>query len=245
MLTRRHDTGRTAPAPAPSLPRCALVETTATLVAGVLLRLLVPDLVRAQDLLRGGVPFDALVADGAALVLAVCVAWGWITTTAVVVEALTGVRLRRDTCPRAVRRAVLLACGIALVAGAAPATAAPGGSDDVGHARGSGDEDRSILAGLPMPDRPVGPARRSVAPTQVLAARVPHDPVAPPVGEVLVRPGDTLWNIARSTLPTGAGPDEVTRHWHRIWEANRDAIGPDPDLIRPGTTLRLPPRKDA
>lgn len=228
MLTRRHDTGRTAPAPAPSLPRCALVETTATLVAGVLLRLLVPDLVRAQDLLRGGVPFDALVADGAASVLAVCVAWGWITTTAVVVEALTGVRLRRDTCPRAVRRAVLLACGIALVAGAAPATAAPGGSDDVGQARGSGAEDRSILAGLPMPDRPVGPARRSVAPAQVL-----------------VRPGDTLWNIARSTLPTGAGPDEVTRHWHRIWGANRDAIGADPDLIRPGTTLRLPPRKDA
>ena len=50
-----------------------------------------------------------------------------------------------------------------------------------------------------------------------------------------VQPGDTLSGIAVSQAPlyigTGFAP---------IFEANRDIIGDDPDLIHPGTVLRLP-----
>ena len=50
-----------------------------------------------------------------------------------------------------------------------------------------------------------------------------------------VQPGDTLSGIAAAQAPlyigTGFGP---------IFEANRHVIGDDPDLINPGTVLRLP-----
>lgn len=58
-----------------------------------------------------------------------------------------------------------------------------------------------------------------------------------------VRPGDSLWSIAERHMP-GAGPTEIDAGWRRIHRANRAVIGPDPDLIIPGTTLRLPGRAD-
>jgi nucleoid-associated protein YgaU len=174
------------------------------------------------------------------------VGWGWLAATSAVLEAVTGLRVPRAACPPVVRRAMLLACGVALVAGLSPAQAAPDGTGSVAAARapGDGDGDRSMLAGLPMPDRPAGPARRSVAPTPVLA-RAPQVPVAPRPGEVVVLPGDTLWDLAVGDLPAGATRGEVAVHWQLIWAVNRSTVGADPDLIRPGTTLRLPPRKDA
>jgi hypothetical protein len=45
-----------------------------------------------------------------------------------------------------------------------------------------------------------------------------------------VRPGDTLWAIGQRL-----GVD-----WRRLYEANRDTIGPDPDVIRPGQVLVVP-----
>ena len=62
---------------------------------------------------------------------------------------------------------------------------------------------------------------------------------------MLVRPGDTLWDLAAGDLPAVASPAAVDRHWRLLWQVNRAAIGPDPNTIRPGTSLRLPPREDA
>ncbi|MFD2026202.1 LysM peptidoglycan-binding domain-containing protein [Promicromonospora aerolata] len=62
---------------------------------------------------------------------------------------------------------------------------------------------------------------------------------------VVVEPGDTLWGIAAHHLAdeqAGADPSDaevaaaVTR-WH---DANREALGTNPDLIRPGTVLHRP-----
>lgn len=62
---------------------------------------------------------------------------------------------------------------------------------------------------------------------------------------VVVQPGDTLWAIAAGRLGTeqvGTDPSDaeiaaaVTR-WH---DTNRDVLGGNPDLIRPGTVLRQP-----
>ncbi|HSR66239.1 MAG TPA: LysM peptidoglycan-binding domain-containing protein [Xanthomonadaceae bacterium] len=48
-----------------------------------------------------------------------------------------------------------------------------------------------------------------------------------------VKPGDTLSHIAQHVYGKAS-------HWHAIFEANRDQIK-DPDLIRPGQVLQLPP----
>jgi nucleoid-associated protein YgaU len=29
--------------------------------------------------------------------------------------------------------------------------------------------------------------------------------------------------------------------WPRLYDANRDVVGPDPDTLQPGTLLRIPP----
>ena len=57
----------------------------------------------------------------------------------------------------------------------------------------------------------------------------------------MVRPGDTLWAISADRLPQGAALAAVDRAWRSLYAANRAVIGPDPDLIRAGTELRLPP----
>jgi nucleoid-associated protein YgaU len=57
---------------------------------------------------------------------------------------------------------------------------------------------------------------------------------------VVVRRGDTLWSIAARSLGPAATAVEVAREWPRWHEANRHAIGDDPDLIRPGQVLHPP-----
>jgi nucleoid-associated protein YgaU len=51
-----------------------------------------------------------------------------------------------------------------------------------------------------------------------------------------VEPGDTLASISQRFYddPTG---------WRRIYEANRAAIGDDPDAIKVGTELKIPPKE--
>ncbi|WP_084665613.1 LysM peptidoglycan-binding domain-containing protein [Thermanaeromonas toyohensis] len=48
-----------------------------------------------------------------------------------------------------------------------------------------------------------------------------------------VRPGDSLWKIAKLELGSGA-------RWREIYEANKETIGPDPNLIYPGMKLVMP-----
>lgn len=57
---------------------------------------------------------------------------------------------------------------------------------------------------------------------------------------VVVRSGDTLWGIVARHLGADAGPEVVAREWPRWHRANRQVIGPDPDLIHPGQEL-VPP----
>ena len=60
-------------------------------------------------------------------------------------------------------------------------------------------------------------------------------------GAYTVRPGDTLWGIAAAHLaPAARSAAGVDRYWRRVYRANRAALGPDPDLIHPGTRLVVP-----
>jgi nucleoid-associated protein YgaU len=55
-----------------------------------------------------------------------------------------------------------------------------------------------------------------------------------------VRPGDSLWSIARRLLGPDASAGRIAREVNRLWELNRERIATgDPDLLMVGTKLRL------
>jgi len=45
--------------------------------------------------------------------------------------------------------------------------------------------------------------------------------------------GESLWAIAEQELGDG-------KRWKEIYEANKDVIGDNPDLIKPGQELKIP-----
>jgi hypothetical protein len=59
--------------------------------------------------------------------------------------------------------------------------------------------------------------------------------------EVAVRPGDSLWSLSAARLGPFASDVDIAVDWPRIYQANKDVIGGNPDLLRPGQILRLPP----
>ena len=189
----------------------------------------------ADPTVRSGVPFDSLLVSSAAVVLCASTLWLWAMTTLVVVQAMTG-RLRSPRgCPDGVRRLVLAACGLTLVATATPAAA------DSSAGRPPAPDDSHVVSGLPLPDRvELGPP----------ASRPPRVPPADRPGAIaaaihVVSPGDTLWGIAEDSLPGTASDADIDQRWRDIWTENPAEIGPDPDLIHPGTTLHLPPKKES
>lgn len=74
------------------------------------------------------------------------------------------------------------------------------------------------------------PEGSAAQPTLVAA---PPRPTPPAPKQYTVKPGDTLWGIAKQTLSTGD-------RWRELYEANRSTIGPDPNTIRVGQVLRIP-----
>ena len=50
-----------------------------------------------------------------------------------------------------------------------------------------------------------------------------------------VQPGDTLSSIALRAYGNAA-----EHYWHKIYKENKDVIGDDPNLIRPGEVLDIP-----
>lgn len=62
---------------------------------------------------------------------------------------------------------------------------------------------------------------------------------------IVVRRGDTLWDLAAAHLPPDATDAEIGSEWQRWYATNRAVIGPDPDLILPGQILSLPGAQDA
>ncbi|MEI2777162.1 MAG: LysM domain-containing protein [Tetrasphaera sp.] len=57
---------------------------------------------------------------------------------------------------------------------------------------------------------------------------------------IVVRRGDCLWDIVARALGPHATWVEIDRAWPHWYAANRDVIGADPDLLRPGQQLQAP-----
>lgn len=204
----------------------ALVALLATVSEGVrrLVRAPLAAVADAQSALPGptGVSLEELVAAGCALALASCWCWLVVVVLSVTADAVrrSGGSGRDKGCPRLVRVAVLSLLGVSL--GASPALADPGNHEPSAH-----DARPFALTGLPLPDR---------------ATAATGDPSAPDARRavVRVRPGDSLWSISAGLLAAGATSAAVDRTWRALAAANADRLGPDPDLIFPGTVLRVP-----
>lgn len=210
--------------------RCAAVWLVTTAVGAGGLGWLRPELVRAGRLLGqdGPVAFETLLVSVAAVAAAGCAVWLWLITTVTTLEAATGPAHRRMRgCPEAWRRFVLTACGVALASGLlVPAHAADP------PASGRRDRGVALVQGLPLPDRPVS---RRTAPPPRPTGRAGAERV------VVVQPGDSLWSLAADRLAADATDAEVVTAWRRLYAANRTVVGADPDLVRPGQRLRVPP----
>jgi LysM domain len=89
----------------------------------------------------------------------------------------------------------------------------------------------------PAPAEASEPAPPATAPVSQLGES-PADPIRG--RSYTVRPGDSLWSIARRLLGPGATAGEIAREVNRLWELNRDRIGTgDRNLLRVGTVIEL------
>ena len=66
------------------------------------------------------------------------------------------------------------------------------------------------------------------------------DAPAPSQRTYTVLPGESLWSVTARLLPAGSSPSEIAQAWPALYHANKDIIGPDPSLIRPGEELSVP-----
>ncbi|MGD9960418.1 LysM peptidoglycan-binding domain-containing protein [Nocardioides sp.] len=209
-----------------SFTRCSAVWLGVTIPICPLLVWLLRDIAALDG---GRLGFADLLLGVAELVLAGCAAWFWLVTTVVAAHGLRGdareSRPRPLGCPAGLRRALFAACGLALTSQiVAPALAADPHHQSV---------PASLVVGLPLPDRAL-----STSPP-------PQERSATPVRRIAVQPGDTLWAITASLLPPGADDARIAAGWHALHQANRALIGPDPDLILPGTRLAIPTFEEA
>lgn len=88
------------------------------------------------------------------------------------------------------------------------------------------------------PTRPaVEPLDWPTRPATIPAPRPAHRLAG---ARVTVLPGECLWSLAAREIGPAATTSQVAAAWPRWWSANRDVIGADPDLLRPGVRLRVP-----
>ena len=184
-------------------------------------------------------PLDDVLVAVCSLALLGCATWLLAVTCLVVGETLADCVTRRgDTtssrfspkvCPPALRRLLLVGCGAALVGGlgTSVALADTTGAGQPGTAAISSTPPAARLSGLAVPDR--------------VAAHGPG-PAADrlPPGTLRVAAGDSLWALAREALGGRPSDARTATAWQAIYRANLDQVGPDPDLIRPGTVLDMP-----
>jgi nucleoid-associated protein YgaU len=83
-----------------------------------------------------------------------------------------------------------------------------------------------------VPDRPTSgaPTRYTNLHSGRLARAASH----------VVKPGDSLWSIAAAELGPRATEEAIATRWPQWYAANRQLIGPDPDVIHPGQVLTAP-----
>lgn len=249
------------------LCRALTLTVAGYLSVSLLLRWAASGLAR-EVLAPGPAPLDAQIGVTAAAAALLVLTWLGVSTLlalGAIASAGRRPRLQRLTerlTPGLVRRAAATLLGAGLgagLAGGALAGALPSYAGDGAHPRSS-------AIAVPRPGEPV-PQRGEAVPAELDRPAdplpgwtpdrpAPRRPQADPSGvhlvatvplagraiadEVVVRRGDTLWDIAARQLGPDASAAEVADEWPRWHRANREVIGPEPDLLLPGQRLRPP-----
>ena len=187
---------------------------------------------------------DALVVDLASLALMMSAGALAVLLALALADAALGHRMPRlraltaRVAPRTCRRVAAACIGVGVLA---PATMGAQAFGDGGPHRVCPAiclPSRSPLAGLPLPDLPIGSAAWHAGRGRGSAG---HDaPSSQAAQHLVVQPGDSLWLLAQSQLAPHAADGAVQSLTARLYALNRSLIGDDPDLILPGMTLRLP-----
>lgn len=166
--------------------------------------------------------------------------------------------------PAFMRRLALAAVGLQLVtaplAAASPLPAGPGSPGSAPAASAAWTPPAAAATtGTPRPTAiaPPGPAPQPGAPAVAQPQWRPLSPVVEPgplagrplrqqqpgaqSAQVTVRAGDSLWSLSSARLGPFASDVDIALDWPLIYQANRDIIGGNPNLLRPGQVLQLPP----
>lgn len=196
-------------------------------------------------------PADVLIAllRGVALVGAWWLLAGTVLYVVAVASRIPGAlrAVRWATLP-AVRRivdaafAASLATGAVLAPTVASAATSPGPPPTTLVRDGRGGQLASLPATAPNP-APAPPP----TPAPVAASSTPSVPSV--ATEVVVAPGDSLWELAAQQLarttgrPRAAVVDvEIAPYWARVCDRNRDSLrSGDPNLVFPGERVTMPP----
>ena len=198
-------------------------------------------------------PVDEAVVTVAWLIGWATVAWLSVVALLAAAAAVPGAAgslarwLLRLVAPRALRRILEAALGVSLAAGpifggvamAAAPPAAP----------------HSAVLSLPALDRPLNTIPQLDRPSLDRPLTTPPTldrpsldrPTAKPAHDkhahakpVTVRPGDSLWLIAARGLGDDPTDAQIAAEWPRWYEANKDVVGDNPNLIQPGEHLQPP-----
>ncbi|MCH8628295.1 LysM peptidoglycan-binding domain-containing protein [Arsenicicoccus piscis] len=258
----------TMPRPGPAPLRVAALLVSAVAAAGLALLLAWQQGAPTVQAVIGGhgpQPTSAALLVAIATVAA-CLLVAWIATgvglaaLAVALPHRPVARVAERLAPSALRRLAAALVGAALLSGPAsglahatarpttagaintgPTSAGPTSTSPTSTSPTSTSPTHAITADGDTPEEPVvprfvpsPPPRIVHTPPPAVAHRLVHD------DEVVVRRGDTLWDLAARHLGPGATVEQVAAAWPRWYARNRAVIGSDPGLLLPGQRLRPP-----
>ncbi|MGE0139373.1 MAG: BTAD domain-containing putative transcriptional regulator [Ilumatobacteraceae bacterium] len=180
-----------------------------------------------------------------ALTLAAWAAWA-VFATSVVVEmsaALRGIQAPRLAIAGPIQRTARgLIVGVMLLVSVAhntPGAFASTGDARAGHPLPARTDATTVVVDLPASPRSPPDAFAPPPTTDPTVTSAPDAPTQPAGAVVVVRHGDSPWELADTYLGTGL-------RWRELWDLNRGVPQPDgrawtdPQLIVPGWELRLP-----
>jgi len=185
--------------------------------------------------------FDALIGLLALAAGLTVIAW-WLLSLATAFASALLERTGHHSAARATGRCTpVFMRRLAMAAVGAQLLATPLAHADALPAGGSGLTERSVVDGSELQPQ-WKPRVPVVEPGLVipLPARAAAEP-ASARREVPVRAGESLWTIAARELGPGASDVDIAARWPLWYQANRNVIGADPNILLPGQLLSPPP----